>query len=181
MKIRLFIFWHQKSLRIDHFLIPYEGMTPLKMTGTPSRVRYPKVSVEHFTRIDSASNRYEYQDYFRGCKDGRCVGLTTVQPSCVDCLEILEPQPSGTLTACTGTAYPVSYITLAETTLVSVYQFTWHTDSSSFYVKPLRWTLSPVFFITILFFLIFSAPYIVIHICEKDQHDAHLFLIIYFT
>jgi len=35
-------------------------------------------------------------------KDGRCVGLTTSPPSCADCLEIWEPQPSGTLRDCSG-------------------------------------------------------------------------------
>jgi hypothetical protein len=33
---------------------------------------------------------------------GRCVGLTTLPPSCADCLEIWEPQPPGTLRACPG-------------------------------------------------------------------------------
>ena len=33
---------------------------------------------------------------------GRCVGLTTLQPSCADCLEIWEPQTPGTLRACPG-------------------------------------------------------------------------------
>jgi len=36
------------------------------------------------------------------CKGGRCEGLTTLQPSCADCLEIWEPQPPGTLKACPG-------------------------------------------------------------------------------
>jgi len=31
-----------------------------------------------------------------------CVGLTTLLPSCADCLEIWESQPPGTLRACTG-------------------------------------------------------------------------------
>jgi hypothetical protein len=39
---------------------------------------------------------------FPGGKGGRCVGLTTLQPSCADCLEIWEPQPPGTLRACPG-------------------------------------------------------------------------------
>jgi len=48
--------------------------------------------------VDSASNRNEYQEYFRGGgKSGQCVGLTTLPPSCADCLEIWKPQPSGTL------------------------------------------------------------------------------------
>jgi hypothetical protein len=32
----------------------------------------------------------------------RCVGLTTLPPSCADCLEIWEPQPPGTLRVCPG-------------------------------------------------------------------------------
>ena len=52
--------------------------------------------------VDSASNRNEYREYFLGGKGGRCVGLTTLPPSCDDCLEILEPQPPGTLWACPG-------------------------------------------------------------------------------
>ena len=32
----------------------------------------------------------EYQDTAGG-KDGRCVGVTTLPPSCAECLEILEP------------------------------------------------------------------------------------------
>ena len=50
--------------------------------------------------VDSASNRNEYQEYFLGDKGGRCVGLTTLPPSCADCPEIREPQPTGTLWAC---------------------------------------------------------------------------------
>jgi hypothetical protein len=52
--------------------------------------------------VDSASNRNEYQEYFLGGKRGRCVGLTTLPTSSADCLEIWEPQPSGTLWACPG-------------------------------------------------------------------------------
>jgi len=39
---------------------------------------------------------------FPGGKDGRYVGLTTLPPSCADCLEIWEPQPPGILRACPG-------------------------------------------------------------------------------
>ena len=37
-----------------------------------------------------------------GHKGGLCVRLTTLPPSCADCLEIWEPQPTGTLWACPG-------------------------------------------------------------------------------
>jgi hypothetical protein len=36
-------------------------------------------------------------------KGGRCLGLTTLPHSCVDCLEIWEPEPA-TLRACPGIA-----------------------------------------------------------------------------
>jgi hypothetical protein len=52
--------------------------------------------------VDSVSNRTEYQEYFLGGKGCRCLGLTTLSPSCADCLEIWEPQPPGTLRACPG-------------------------------------------------------------------------------
>ena len=35
-----------------------------------------------------------------GGQVSQCVGLTTLFPSCADCLEIWEPQPPGTLRAC---------------------------------------------------------------------------------
>jgi len=44
--------------------------------------------------VDSAS-RNEYQD-ISGGKDGWCVRVTTLPPSCGECLEILEPQPTRT-------------------------------------------------------------------------------------
>jgi hypothetical protein len=49
--------------------------------------------------VDSASNRNEYQKYFLRGKGGRCVGLTTLQSSCADCLEIWKPQHPRTLWA----------------------------------------------------------------------------------
>jgi hypothetical protein len=48
--------------------------------------------------VDSASNRNENQKYRLEGKGGRCVGLTTLPPSCADCLEIWEP--SGPVQAC---------------------------------------------------------------------------------
>ena len=77
-----------------------------------SRVRFPMFSLKFFINIilpacygpgvDSASNRNEYQEYLLGGKGGRCVGLTTLPPSCADSLEVWEPQSSGTLRACPG-------------------------------------------------------------------------------
>ena len=36
-------------------------------------------------------------------------GLTTLPPSCADCLEISAPQHSETLRACTGISLPLGY------------------------------------------------------------------------
>jgi hypothetical protein len=40
--------------------------------------------------------------YGPGDKSSRCIGLTTLPPSCADCLVIWESQPPGTLRACPG-------------------------------------------------------------------------------
>jgi hypothetical protein len=37
--------------------------------------------------VDSASNRHEYQEYFLGGKGSQCLGLSTLSPSCANCLE----------------------------------------------------------------------------------------------
>ena len=79
-----------------------------------SRVRFPMISLKFFSGrtlalgVDLASNRNKKQRYFLGGKDCRCVGLTTLPPSCVDCLEIGSLkllEPSGSLQACNGTAF----------------------------------------------------------------------------
>jgi hypothetical protein len=41
-------------------------------------------------------------EIFTGGKGGRCVGVTTLPPSCAECHEIWELQPPGTLKACAG-------------------------------------------------------------------------------
>jgi hypothetical protein len=68
------------------------------------------LSVALWPWVNSASNRNEYQEYFLGCKGGLCVGLTTLPPSCADCLEIWELQPPGNLKACNGIALPLTYL-----------------------------------------------------------------------
>jgi hypothetical protein len=44
--------------------------------------------------VDSDSKRNENQEYSLAGKVGRCVGLTTLPSSYVDCLEIWEPSGS---------------------------------------------------------------------------------------
>jgi len=47
--------------------------------------------------FDSESNRNEYQEYFLEDKDGWCIRLIILQPSCADCLEVWEHQTPGTV------------------------------------------------------------------------------------
>ena len=60
--------------------------------------------------VDSASKN-EYQD-IPGGKGGRCVGVTTLPPSCVECLLICSlnrPEPSGPHRPVIGIALPYLY------------------------------------------------------------------------
>ena len=53
--------------------------------------------------VDSGSNRNRYVEYFLRSKSGRCVGLTTLIPSCADSLEsgsLNFLEPSGPIQAC---------------------------------------------------------------------------------
>jgi hypothetical protein len=58
----------------------------------------------HGLVVVSAANRKDYQNHFVGGKARWCIGLTVLPHSPADCLDILEPQPSGTLRACPGIA-----------------------------------------------------------------------------
>ena len=67
--------------------------------------------------VDSASDRNEYQDYFLGGKGGRCVGLTTLPPSCADCPEILGASASWNPLGLSGPVIGLFYLfTLADGT-----------------------------------------------------------------
>jgi len=51
----------------------------------------------------------------RGAKGGRCIGLTTLPPSCADCLEIWSLsllEASGPVQACNGIALPFMILVL---------------------------------------------------------------------
>jgi len=63
------------------------------------------VSLEFFIDIIiPASKKNEYQESFLGGRDDWCVGLTTLLPSCADCLEMWKLEPSEPAQACTGIA-----------------------------------------------------------------------------
>jgi hypothetical protein len=70
-----------------------------EVRGFDSRWCHLKILIGYGSGVDSASNSNEYQQYFLRGKGGRCEWLT-LTPSCADCLEIWELQPSGTPRAC---------------------------------------------------------------------------------
>jgi hypothetical protein len=47
------------------------------------------IKIKSFKISNNSAKFFQFD--FPGGKDGRCVGLTTLPPSCADCLEILEP------------------------------------------------------------------------------------------
>ena len=77
-----------------------------------SRVRFPMVSLQNFIDIILPAALWSWsrlslqQKWVPGIflvgKGGRCVGLTTLQHLCADCLEIWEPQIPGALRTCPG-------------------------------------------------------------------------------
>jgi hypothetical protein len=62
--------------------------------------RWDRFIIDIIIPVDSALTKTSTRNIYSG-KGGRCVGLT-LPPSCVDCLEIWDPKPPGTLRACPG-------------------------------------------------------------------------------
>jgi hypothetical protein len=74
------IYPYKYNIPTQYKILKVTSRFSVEETGRPMRI--PKV--------DSASNRREYQGYLLGGKGGRCIGLTMLPPSCADCLEILN-------------------------------------------------------------------------------------------
>jgi len=95
-----------------------------KVAGSiPARVSGFLIDIKSFwshygPRVDSASNRNEYQEYFLGSKGGRCVRLTTLPPSWAVVtksgnLNFLEL--SGPVQACNGADLPFYLLAMQPT------------------------------------------------------------------
>jgi hypothetical protein len=92
---------------------PWHGGRGTALQTRTSRDRFPMVSLKLFSVIippaalwmTLGSNQPLTEmitGNIPGDKGCRCVGVTTLPPSCADCFEIWEPQPPGTLRACQG-------------------------------------------------------------------------------
>jgi len=101
-----------------------------ELQGGRSRFRFLIESFEFFIDklvrppydcgIDSACNRNEYQEYFRGVQGGWCERLTVLPSSRADCLRIWWLQIPGTLRAYPGLYKDFfTYITLLTSLLAS--------------------------------------------------------------
>jgi len=91
------------------------------------------------TVFDSASKRNERQN----CLLGRCVGLTTLLPSCADCVEILGAQPPGALGTCPGIDVSRSHVVSRFSSTFRGTNVLW-ICAGRFAVTPLTHSLSDV-------------------------------------
>ena len=91
--------------------------------------------------VDLPFNRNEYQGYLLRGKGGRCLGMTTLPPSCDDCLvEILGASTCWTLRASlglTGRVLPLPCFHHGNAIISLVSDFVWKCDSGPvFGIKP---------------------------------------------
>jgi hypothetical protein len=100
-------FWHQERPDITHRPQParFNDLTALLLWARFSAVDWGAALRDglnpsdplwppYVPGVDSASDKNEYQRSLLGCKGGRCLGLTTLPPSCADCLKILGASTS---------------------------------------------------------------------------------------
>ena len=92
-----------------------------------TRDRFQAVTLGIYSVAADSASKNEYQD-IPGGKGGRCVRVTTLPPSCVECLEIWSlnrPEPSGPHRPVIGIALPL-IVGLGEPSAVLL----WFVDGS---------------------------------------------------
>jgi hypothetical protein len=93
------------SIQVANEWTPYSDLVVTDVYSTEQGIRLSFVKTSYFggggelNPPNPPSVRHcEYQEFTLG----RCLGLTTLPPSCADCFKIWEPQLPGTLRACQG-------------------------------------------------------------------------------
>jgi hypothetical protein len=89
-----------------------DGVTGIFLRHNPSGRTMAPRSTQPLTEMSTRNISW-------GGKGGRCVGLTTLLPSCADCLEIGQPQPPGTLRAWSRPVTGLLYLTIPHVRLLS--------------------------------------------------------------
>jgi hypothetical protein len=87
----------QECLHIVKWGVQHVGIEPPRAPGyynNPSGRIMTLGFTQSLTEMSTRNNSWG--------KGGRCVGLTTLPPSCVDYLEMWDSQPAGTLKVCPG-------------------------------------------------------------------------------
>ena len=70
----------------------HNRQTPMSPVGLePTISESGRSQTYAFDRAATGTTEMSTRNIFWGGKGGRCVGLTTLPPSCADCLEIWEP------------------------------------------------------------------------------------------
>jgi hypothetical protein len=96
--------------------------------ATRLQFRFPMMSLEfcidkpfrpHYgPRVNSSSNRNEYQEYFLGSKGGWCIELTTLPSLCADCLQNLGVSTSVTFWTSNRPALALPNINMPDYSLI---------------------------------------------------------------
>jgi hypothetical protein len=100
-KLSAFIFQKAKYLTLSRVAQLVEALRYKREgRGFDSQLCHWNFSLTCFFRphygpgVDSTTKKKSSRNISLGSKDGRCVELTTLPPSCADCLEIWGPQTS---------------------------------------------------------------------------------------
>ena len=96
----LLIFCHSLSLYLQHAVAQLVEELSYKPEGGGFNSRWYHWNFSLTQPLTEISTRNISCGTGEGGKGGRCVGLTTLPPSCVDCLEFWELKPPGTFRAC---------------------------------------------------------------------------------
>jgi hypothetical protein len=116
------ILWHRRSwgIRGGAFIwgtVQRVERLRVRLLMGPLRFFIDIIQQHYGPGIDSNFKRNKYQEYLLGGKGGRCIGLTTLPPTCANSLEIVgaspSPSPKGLSRPVYGLLYKSSCVNMA--------------------------------------------------------------------